>query len=100
MSGYQRYTVQIPINDPRFDELRTVLNAVKRKGKHSPVPRMLAEWALVGYLLTTGKIPTGATAISTSPDHSLPDPHDVLEQEREVDQLLDTEGWGIDTSDW
>jgi hypothetical protein len=67
MSG-ERYNVTIPTNDPRFAEMLHIIHAVKGRGKHSPVSRMLAEWALLGFLLSHGHIAvaSGKTTYSSS----------------------------------
>lgn len=51
-----RLYASVPPDDPRFEDLRELLSAVKGKGKSSPAARMLGEWALLGFLLTTGRL--------------------------------------------
>ena len=53
------YRITLPEDDPRFTKMRELLESVRVRGKHSPVARMLGEWALLGYLLTTGTIAIG-----------------------------------------
>lgn len=54
-----RVEINIPADDPRFTEMRALIESVRVRGKHSPSARMLGEWALLGYLLTTGKLVIG-----------------------------------------
>jgi len=57
----------MPADDPRFDELRTVLIGLQGRGRQSPVARMLGEYALLGYLLTTGTLVRGAATPTVTP---------------------------------
>ena len=51
----QRLRIHTTIpDDPRFDQLRTVLRASITKGRSSPGSRMLAELALIGWQVTQG----------------------------------------------
>lgn len=54
-----RVEASIPADDPRFTDLRRTLESVRVRGKNSPSGRMLGEWALLGYLLTTGRLVIG-----------------------------------------
>ncbi len=77
MSSNNRYLVNFPEDDPRFDELRTYLNGIKRRGKHSPVPRILSEWVLLGYLFTTGKL-NGGNSFHIALSENAPAPKAML----------------------
>jgi hypothetical protein len=57
----ERCWASLPADDPRYSELRTLLASIQRRGKHSPVARMLGEYALIGFLITTGKLTLAAT---------------------------------------
>lgn len=73
-----RLYASLPSDDPRFAEMREVLLAVKQRGKASPTARMLGEWALLGYLLTSGKFGTGDHGHIGPMPSDLPDPQEVL----------------------
>lgn len=81
-----RYNASIPADDPRFAELRAVLATVRQNGRHSPATRMLGEWALLGFLLTTRRlrIGDGAALLEHGPD-DLPDPREVLAARQHVE---------------
>lgn len=50
--------VRIPRDDPRFAPMLRELEQVRgKRGRASPLPRMLAEWALIGWLMTRGQRP-------------------------------------------
>jgi hypothetical protein len=81
-----RLYASLPPDDPRFTELRAFLSSVKRSGKASPTARILGEWALLGFLLSTGRLNTGASesgALSLPAD--LPDPNALLEAQRQLE---------------
>lgn len=81
-----RYYASVPADDPRFGELREVLAAVKQTGRHSPATRMLGEWALLGFLLTTGRLGIGAGVVATAPlPGELPDPRELLAAKRQLE---------------
>lgn len=68
-----RWVASIPTDDPRFAALLTVLRSARGRGRYSPAPRMLAEWALLGYLLVSGKIAIGSVTddlMSAQQDYS------------------------------
>ena len=52
----ERLWASLPAYDPRYSELRALLAGVQRRGKDSPVARMLGEYALLGFLMTTGRL--------------------------------------------
>jgi len=81
-----RYYASVPADDPRFGELREVLAAVKQTGRHSPAARMLGEWALLGFLLSTGRlsISESAGAMPILPNE-LPDPRELLAAKRQLE---------------
>lgn len=81
-----RYYASIPADDPRFTELREVLASVKQHGRHSPASRMLGEWALLGFLLITGRmsISVGSGAAPTLPGE-LPDPRELLTAKHQLE---------------
>ncbi|HEX6290233.1 MAG TPA: hypothetical protein VFZ66_13655 [Herpetosiphonaceae bacterium] len=79
-----RLYASIPEDDPRFAELRAVLATVTQRGKGSPVPRMLGEWALLGFLLTSGKLGTGDLGPTIAMPTDLPDPQEVLAIRQQV----------------
>lgn len=54
-----RVEASLPADDPRFAEMRSILMRARQMGRSSPAARMLGEWALLGYLLTTGRIALG-----------------------------------------
>ena len=80
-----RLYASIPHDDPRFTDMRQVLAAVMQRGKGSPVARMLGEWALLGYLLTSGKLGTGELGQTLSLPTDLPNPQEVLALTRQVE---------------
>ncbi|NTU80645.1 MAG: hypothetical protein HGA45_14920 [Chloroflexales bacterium] len=81
-----RYYASVPADDPRFAELREVLAAVKQTGRHSPASRMLGEWALLGFLLTTGRISvSGGNGATTMLPGELPDPRELLAAKRQLE---------------
>ena len=92
----ERLYASLPAEDPRFTELRALLATVSRSGRTSPVPRILGEWALLGFLMQSGKLPT------SSAGERLPLPGDGLSSEaaarqrKEVEQVLDGAGWNFD----
>ncbi|PDW05029.1 hypothetical protein [Candidatus Viridilinea mediisalina] len=80
-----RYYASVPADDPRFGELREVLAAVKQTGRHSPAARMLGEWALLGFLITTGRLGTPDPHAAAAPSaDDLPDPRAVLTAKRQL----------------
>lgn len=83
-----RYYASIPADDPRFTELREVLASVKQQGRHSPASRMLGEWALLGFLLTTGRIALAGTADVSSRSSELPDTAGWLASKRQVEAAV------------
>jgi hypothetical protein len=81
-----RYYASVPADDPRFGELREVLAAVKQTGRHSPAARMLGEWALLGFLVTTGRISiSGGAGATTALPGELPDPRELLAAKRQLE---------------
>jgi hypothetical protein len=81
-----RYYASIPGDDPRFHELRRVLASVKQTGRHSPASRMLGEWALLGFLLSTGQLGWGeAQSRGLGFPADLPDPRDVLAARQQLE---------------
>ncbi len=60
-SGLREWIASLPANDPRFDAMLAYLRGVRVTGRGSPVPRMLGEWALLGFLLQTGQIVLGGS---------------------------------------
>jgi hypothetical protein len=80
-----RYYASIPADDPRFSELREVLASVRQQGRHSPASRMLGEWALLGFLLTTGRIALAGTADVSSRSSELPDTAEWLASKRQLE---------------
>lgn len=59
---HTRWVASLPDDDPRFAELLAYLEATRGTGRYSPAPRMLGEWALLGFLLQSGKIALGGPA--------------------------------------
>jgi hypothetical protein len=80
-----RLYASLPPDDPRFAELRAFLSSIKRTGKSSPTARMLGEWALLGFLLTTGQIALGSqnSAAITLPE-GVPDPQEVRAAQQQI----------------
>jgi hypothetical protein len=89
-----RLYASLPSDDPRFAEMREVLSAVKQRGRASPTARMLGEWALLGYLLTNGKLGTGNLGPALSLPADLPDPDEVLAIKRQVEAAA--QAWDFD----
>ena len=49
--------IRIPRNDPRFAGMLAELDRVRgQRGKASPLPRMVMEWALIGRMLVNGEL--------------------------------------------
>lgn len=89
-----RLYASLPSDDPRFTELRQVLAAVIQPGKGSPAARMLGEWALLGYLLTTGKLAGDPWSHGATLPTDLPDPEEVLAITRQVEGAA--QAWDFD----
>ena len=88
-----RLYASLPPDDPRFAELRAFLSSVKRTGKSSPTARILGEWALLGFLLTTGQLslPTsGADAVALPAD--VPDPNVLRDAQRQLEEAAAQRG--------
>lgn len=83
-----RYYASIPADDPRFSELREVLASVKQQGRHSPASRMLGEWALLGFLLTTGRIAIAGAVDTPSRSREFPDTAEWLASKRQVEAAV------------
>jgi hypothetical protein len=80
-----RYYASIPGDDPRFAALREVLASVKQTGRHSPASRMLGEWALLGFLLSTGQLLIGdGVQVPPSLMGTFPEPTELVAARREV----------------
>lgn len=84
-----RVYVSIPADDPRFAAMRAMLAAVTQRGKNSPVPRMLGEWALLGFLFSTGRIPPGASEMPWSQPTMPTDTTDMGADQRRVAQAAE-----------
>jgi|GEM_PF-2424121 len=82
-----RFWCSLPSHDPRFADLRASLIATKQDGRYSPIARMLGEYALLGYLLTSGKLPLGAATPAT-PAAAEPLDLDAVQAQRHLDQAL------------
>ena len=52
----ERVYASLPPHDPRFDALRAELEEAQQRGRGSPIPRMVAEYALIGYLYSHGQL--------------------------------------------
>jgi hypothetical protein len=82
-------------SDPRFAELVAYLAAIQQRGRYSPTPRIVAEWALLGFLLTTGTIAVGVGAggevavRGMTESLGVPDPAALAQAQRAVAQALD-----------
>lgn len=59
-SDVRMWVASLPAHDPRFATMLAYLRGVRVTGRGSPVPRMLGEWALLGFLLQTGQISVGS----------------------------------------
>lgn len=79
-----RLYASLPPEDPRFAELRAFLSSVKRTGKASPTARILGEWALLGFLLTTGRLRLAGETPSLTLPADLPDPNELLDAQRQL----------------
>lgn len=80
-----RLYASLPPEDPRFTELRAFLSSVKRTGKASPTARILGEWALLGFLLTTGHLSLTGEVPSLALPGGLPDPNKLLDAQRQLE---------------
>ena len=89
-----RLYASLPADDPRFTEMREVLSAVIQRGKGSPAARMLGEWALLGYLLSTGKLGSGEWSQASLLPTTLPNPQDVLAVKQQVEAAA--QAWDFD----
>lgn len=89
-----RLYASLPSDDPRFTELRQVIAAVIQPGKGSPAARMLGEWALLGYLLTTGKLAGDSALPRAVLPADLPDPEAVLAMTQQVEAAA--HAWDFD----
>jgi hypothetical protein len=71
-----RLYASLPANDPRFTELRAFLAPAVQSDAPDPTERILGEYALLGFLLTTGRLNLGAlnggaaASMSASPSAS------------------------------
>lgn len=61
-----RLYASLPANDPRFTELRAFLAPAVQSDAPDPTERILGEYALLGFLLTTGRLNLGASNGSAS----------------------------------
>lgn len=61
MASADDWAVAFTEGDPLHEELQRYLRAVRKRGRYSPVPRVLARWAANGYLIDVGRLPTGGT---------------------------------------
>jgi hypothetical protein len=59
-SNYRYLRVNIPTDDPRFQGLLDMIDLLNKRGRGSPVGRMLAEFCLDGYRLYMGQIASGS----------------------------------------
>jgi hypothetical protein len=113
-----RLQITIPEKDPRFDELRAVLEQAREQGRGNPASRMLLEWALMGFLFTHGRlgfaVPSSSNGVpaplsgaaSTGPGSaSAPDTqseaapaaeHAPPLQEDDIDSVIEEAGWGFE----
>jgi hypothetical protein len=80
-----RLYASLPPDDPRFAELRAFLSSVKRTGKASPTARILGEWALLGFLLTTGRLSLAGELPPLALPADLPNPNELLQAQRELE---------------
>jgi hypothetical protein len=74
--------------------MREVLAAVMQRGKGSPAARMLGEWALLGYLLSTGKLGNGEWNHAPMLSTTLPDPQQVLAVKQQAEAAA--HAWDFD----
>lgn len=56
------WAVSLDEADPLHAEMLRYLRAIRKRGRYSPVRRILTRWASNGYLLELGRIPGGGTA--------------------------------------
>lgn len=66
-SDVRMWVASLPAHDPRFATMLAYLRGVRVTGRGSPVPRMLGEWALLGFLLQTGQISGGTACRERAP---------------------------------
>ncbi len=55
--GDPEWILRMDEGDPAQAEMITYLRAIRRRGRYSPVPRILARWATIGYLFESGRVP-------------------------------------------
>lgn len=54
--GRRRWYVSIPEDDVRFTDFIAYLESMQRPGRNSPIPRVIAEFALLGWHIFYGKL--------------------------------------------
>lgn len=60
-SSDEEWLLSLDEADPLHSEMMAYLRAVRRRGRYSPVRRILTRWACNGYLLELGRIPGNGT---------------------------------------
>ncbi|RRR70408.1 MAG: hypothetical protein EI684_13375 [Candidatus Viridilinea halotolerans] len=53
------WIIPLSPDDPLHAEMLSYLQAIRIRGRYSPVRRILARWAANGYLLEMGRVPGG-----------------------------------------
>lgn len=83
--------ISLDINDPLHAEMLGYLQAIRTRGRYSPVPRILARWAANGYLLEMGRIPGGLPPDADAITHTLA-VHGLLTEHATPDAVADALG--------
>jgi hypothetical protein len=78
-----RVHASIPANDPRFAGLRAELAEAQSRGSGSPIPRMVGEYAKIGWLFLHGKL----GGPSEAPDLAALGIADQAERERQRQEI-------------
>jgi hypothetical protein len=73
------WTLCLDGDDPVQADMITYLRAIRRRGRYSPVPRILARWATIGYLFESGRVPVVGNAAAADPTA-----HNLATVQREI----------------
>jgi hypothetical protein len=88
----ERLWASLPADDPRYTELRALLISIQRRGKHSPVARMLGEYALLGFLMASGKL----ALVSSADQQEIGDVQQQLSQIQSAHEHVSSALAGLD----
>ncbi|MBX0328252.1 hypothetical protein K2Z83_11245 [Oscillochloris sp. ZM17-4] len=81
--GDPEWILRLEADDPLQAEMITYLRAIRRRGRYSPVPRILARWATIGYLFESGRVPIARSG-TPIPGAAEPIAHDLAAVQREI----------------